>query len=274
MREQRFFNPVLEQLIKETQHGSQPISRTIKPTPQIQYRTRNQAKYCAIPKQRVQPSKRASIKRRQISSRQTRQHASRIAAGVISLVTLLGIGSYTLSGSSHANQVSNSYPSSHEQAQAAVYYRPVGKTSHNLYSSSGANTTQPSVRESRYLWPLEHYKTVCSGYGNRIFLGKPNFHEALDIPAPTGTPIRTIADGEVVSTESDAYGAKTVYVKHPDGMRSGYVHLQDINVSKGSVIRKGQVVGTVGVTGLTTGPHLHFFIEREGRKIDPKTMYR
>lgn len=96
------------------------------------------------------------------------------------------------------------------------------------------------------------------------------FHRGLDVLAPIGTEIRPIANGRVVEASMGRLGwGNTVVVDHGDGLKSRYAHLGDIKVIEGEVIEKSYPLGTVGMTGWTTGPHLHLEIYENGRTIDP-----
>jgi beta-lactamase regulating signal transducer with metallopeptidase domain len=105
---------------------------------------------------------------------------------------------------------------------------------------------------------------------------RPNGHHGIDFVARAGTPVMAAADGEVVSsTDLDAGGAKygkTIQVAHAGGLVSVYAHLDRRQVSRGDVVRAGQVIGLSGATGKVTGPHLHFEIRQGAQTIDPATV--
>lgn len=99
------------------------------------------------------------------------------------------------------------------------------------------------------------------------------FHRAIDILAPIGTEIKPIAKGKVVEVSLGRIGwGNTVVVEHEMGLRSRYAHMRDVKVIEGEVIEEDYVLGTVGMTGWTTGPHLHLEIYQNGRAIDPLTV--
>lgn len=103
--------------------------------------------------------------------------------------------------------------------------------------------------------------------------GFHNFHRGVDILAATGTEIRPIARGRIIEARYGRIGwGNTVVVEHEMGLRSRYAHMRDINVIEGEVVEGDYVLGTVGMTGWTTGPHLHLEIYQNGRAIDPKTV--
>jgi murein DD-endopeptidase MepM/ murein hydrolase activator NlpD len=100
-------------------------------------------------------------------------------------------------------------------------------------------------------------------------------HTGTDFAAPIGTPIRSVMKGEVVSAEfAGAYG-RQVRVRHEDGTETWYNHMSKFSVSVGETVYAGDQVGAVGVTGNTTGPHLHFEVRPDGGDpIDPMPWLR
>ena len=119
-----------------------------------------------------------------------------------------------------------------------------------------------------YLWPLEG--RISSAFGWRtISVAGNTFHGGIDIAAPTGTPVRS-ARGGVVTRAGwvGAYGF-LVIVDHGLGWETRYAHLSRIDVTVGQRLAQSAVVGLVGSTGASTGPHLHFEVRREGQALDP-----
>lgn len=115
---------------------------------------------------------------------------------------------------------------------------------------------------------------VSSTYGTRRdpFTGEPEFHAGLDLAAPRGTPVRAAADGTVEFSGRRGDAGNLVEIAHGDGTRTRYAHLDSTRVRAGDPVRAGEVLGAVGSTGRSTGPHLHFAVERDGRPIDPKPL--
>ena len=127
-------------------------------------------------------------------------------------------------------------------------------------------------------FPLEKKFPLGSGFGPRGALAggkiKAHNHKGQDIAAPTGTKVKSVDDGEVVRStppeQSGGYG-NFVIIKHKD-FYSAYGHLSKREVQKGDKVKRGELIGLVGSTGQSTGPHLHFEIRKteNGGQIDPK----
>lgn len=121
-----------------------------------------------------------------------------------------------------------------------------------------------------FAWPTGGDFT--SGFGMRAdpFTGLPRFHNGIDLANRVGTPIRAAASGRVVHIESQIgnYG-RFVIVRHPDGFQTLYAHLNDFTVRTGEYVERGEVLGTMGNTGRSTGPHLHFSVIHNGTFVDP-----
>ncbi|MDE0081571.1 MAG: M23 family metallopeptidase [Gammaproteobacteria bacterium] len=116
-------------------------------------------------------------------------------------------------------------------------------------------------------WPVEDVLT--SPFGLRWDGILPDLHGGVDIRAAEGTPVRTMAAGRVrYAGWMDGYG-NVVWVDHSGGVTSAYAHLSDIDVTAGSAVRSGELLGLSGSTGLVDGPHLHFEVWKAGRRVDP-----
>ena len=115
---------------------------------------------------------------------------------------------------------------------------------------------------------------LTSEYGMRVspISGKPLFHKGIDLAAPVGTEVLSCGAGEVVRTGSDGVYGNYIEIKHLDGKFSFYAHLSKIDVRAGTTVRAGTVIGKVGTTGLSTGPHLHFEIRQNNKNVDPLSV--
>lgn len=123
--------------------------------------------------------------------------------------------------------------------------------------------------------PLEGYP-ISSSFGPRTdpFLGKPAMHTGLDYRAPVGTPIKATGAGVVSMAKYNGGYGLSVEIIHENGLVTKYAHMRKILVSKGQRIERGDLVGTVGNTGRSTGPHLHYEVRINGEPINPMRMIR
>lgn len=115
---------------------------------------------------------------------------------------------------------------------------------------------------------------ITSSYGKRMHpvLGFMRMHKGTDIGAPYGAPIHAIMDGVVqFAGRSGGYG-NFVKLAHAGGIASGYGHMSRFAVRSGTHVRQGQVIGYVGSTGMSTGPHLHWEVWRNGAVVNPRTL--
>lgn len=116
---------------------------------------------------------------------------------------------------------------------------------------------------------------ITSGFGMRYhpILHRPRMHDGVDISAKHGTPIRAADTGLVIYAGRRSGYGNTVMIDHGSGMVTLYAHIRSggIAVRKGQLVKRGQVIAYVGSTGLSTGPHLHFEVRKNGRPINPQT---
>ncbi len=151
-------------------------------------------------------------------------------------------------------------------------FRPLGSTEFSCYSPSGNAQTGGGGSHLRggMLTPVNGVLT--SGYGPRMHpvLKAARLHRGVDWAAPTGTPVRAAFDGEVVfAGDGEGYG-NLVRIAHP-GTETRYAHLSRFadGLAAGQKVRAGDLIGYVGTTGLSTGPHLHFELYEAGESVDP-----
>lgn len=121
-------------------------------------------------------------------------------------------------------------------------------------------------------WPVRG--RVNSEYGQRRspWDGRPERHGGLDIGAALGTPIQSPAAATVILASGGGGLGKHVKLDHGNGVRSLYGHLSRIDVAAGQRVEKGQVIGLVGSTGRSTGPHLHYEVRVDGERVNPRTF--
>lgn len=157
------------------------------------------------------------------------------------------------------------------QAAAAAVDKEIAAAEKEL-----ASQISNVVSESGFMWPLPGYNTLSSLYGGRTHpvTGRPNNHTGIDIPAPSGTPIKAAKSGVVTtSTYNSSYG-NYVVVSHSDGTSTLYAHMIRRGVSKGQTVSQGQTIGYVGTTGSSTGNHLHFEVRVNGSRRDPVDFFQ
>jgi len=121
-----------------------------------------------------------------------------------------------------------------------------------------------------YRFPLQQ-AVVTSNFGMRKnpFTGKTTYHAGIDLAAPAGSPVYACAAGKVIETAySNIYG-NYVLIRHDDGRESLYGHLSKVKSRLYEKVKSGTIIGNVGSTGLSTGPHLHFEVREQGKAKDP-----
>jgi hypothetical protein len=140
---------------------------------------------------------------------------------------------------------------------------------------TGAPLSSRMVMEGLSL-PLDPYEfRVGSGFGKRRapIKGASTDHNGIDLGMRAGANIYSIKPGKVLSAYYNSKGGNQVIIAHDDGTRSGYAHLKDFAIKEGDVVGAGDVIGYVGNTGISTGPHLHFTYRNEkGDLVDPYTL--
>ena len=118
--------------------------------------------------------------------------------------------------------------------------------------------------------PLKNSK-LTSSYGMRTHpvTGGRRAHKGIDLAAPTGTPVYATADGMVERANWFSSYGKFIKIDHGASMETRFAHLSRISVSAGERVKKGQLIGYVGSTGRSTGPHLHYEVRIDGRAVNP-----
>ena len=132
----------------------------------------------------------------------------------------------------------------------------------------GGSGAQPS--DAYWLVPCT-YVYVSSPYGYRVhpISGTYTFHHGVDLASPSGTPIKASRAGVVTTATWDGAAGNYVSINHGDGFSSSYLHMTHYIVSPGQRVEQGQIIGYVGSTGASTGPHLHFAIYYNGASQNP-----
>lgn len=115
----------------------------------------------------------------------------------------------------------------------------------------------------------ELWITSNFGWRKSPFTGMRDWHNGLDIAAKRGTPIVAAADGTVVRAEFDRYLGNVVTVRHEGRFKTSYGHMLKIKVEMGQKVKRGQTLGLMGSTGLSTGTHLHYIVNDDGKDVNP-----
>jgi murein DD-endopeptidase MepM/ murein hydrolase activator NlpD len=162
------------------------------------------------------------------------------------------------------------------------------KTANELFSEKirtgtdlfipGAKLDWVSLQEINgdlFIWPLNGVITSPYGYRKDPFNGnRVQFHTGLDIRGTTGTPVRAAMAGRVSQTGYDAVFGNYVVISHHSGYRTLYGHMSVIRTRNGAYVGTGERIGDVGSTGLSTGPHLHFMVYKNGVTVNPRSLIK
>jgi murein DD-endopeptidase MepM/ murein hydrolase activator NlpD len=119
------------------------------------------------------------------------------------------------------------------------------------------------------VWPTRGWVTSQFGWRISPFTGKRDLHEGIDIAGDFGTPIAAPARASVVFAGPKGPLGNTLILDHGNGVRTTYGHLREALARDGDRIERGQIIGTIGSSGRSTGPHLHYAIEVRGRLVNP-----
>jgi murein DD-endopeptidase MepM/ murein hydrolase activator NlpD len=120
-----------------------------------------------------------------------------------------------------------------------------------------------------FIYPIR--KKISSAFGWRIspITGERHFHAALDLSANTGTPVKAVMDASVSAVSVDRVFGNYIILSHAGGYQTLYAHLSAVSVKEGMKVTQGAKIGEVGSTGLSTGPHLHFAVFKNGKAVNP-----
>jgi murein DD-endopeptidase MepM/ murein hydrolase activator NlpD len=145
----------------------------------------------------------------------------------------------------------------HEAMESATDIRKYIREQKDLYLATPAG------------WPVAG--AVSSGYGHREhpMSGKPNFHSGTDISVPQGTSVKATADGIVSFSGWTAGSGNTVVIEHGHGFSTAYAHNQQNLVKVGQRVKRREAIAVSGSTGVSTGPHVHYEIWKNGHHVNP-----
>ena len=155
-----------------------------------------------------------------------------------------------------------------------------------LQAESAALAPYAAIAPANGAWMTPVQGELTQGFGQTTYWGEParvyggvyyaHFHEGVDIATSMYSPVLAAAPGRVVWVGHLPDGAMVVIIAHIGGLVSLYAHLDDRTapprVAAGDQVEKGQIIGAIGMTGMTTGPHVHFVVWRNGELIDPLSL--
>ncbi len=148
----------------------------------------------------------------------------------------------------------------------------IGRAKERKLIDDTVNSSVPvKLWRGAFIIPARGRETL--GFGVYIKTGPNGWtHKGIDIGNVVGTPIKADNDGLVVLSEKLAVRGKVVIIDHGQGVLSLYFHLSELKVKKGQAVKKDEIIGLMGSTGLATGPHLHWEIRAGGISVDPKDV--
>ncbi len=151
----------------------------------------------------------------------------------------------------------------------SLYSHPDVATARETFSSALLDETPDRLWNGRFILPLRSVITSRFGMRRISSLGRKSYHRGIDFKAARGTPVPAANDGIVSVAGAFPLHGKAVAVGHGQGVMSTYLHLSRMLVKKGERVRKGQLVGEAGSTGISTGPHLHWGVFLHGVPVNP-----
>ncbi len=123
-------------------------------------------------------------------------------------------------------------------------------------------------------WPLNGRISSSFGWRKDPFTGKKKFHDGIDLAAKEGTNVKASMAGKVLVTDDQSGYGKVVVLDNGHGLTTLYAHNSDILVKTGDWVKKGSTIAKVGSTGRSTGPHLHFEVRKDGKRLDPEKFLK
>ncbi len=158
------------------------------------------------------------------------------------------------------------------QETAALHTQENIQSDNEKVAAAKSATAPRPIWDGLFIQPVEGRITTDFGqerYTNGEYTSR---HSAFDIAAPTGTPVAAAADGVVVMADTLHLSGNAVVIDHGMWLYTSYYHLHEISVSVGDTVKAGDIVGTVGSTGYSTGPHLHYAASVKNRAVNPDLL--
>lgn len=158
-----------------------------------------------------------------------------------------------------------------EEARKKAEQQNANNSSSNSSSSNQSSSSGSTKPTGNFTWPCPSSRRITSEYGYRVhpILGTKRLHNGIDIGASTGSSIVAADGGTVVGASYSSSMGYYVMINHGNGITTVYMHCSSLLVSSGQKVSKGQQIARVGSTGLSTGPHLHFSVMKNGSYVNP-----
>ncbi len=145
------------------------------------------------------------------------------------------------------------------------------------YEITALQNVEETLKQQQDHWaripsilPTQGYITSGYGYRKDPFTGRIKFHHGVDIFAPRGTPVVAPARGRVYRIRRDRGYGLTLELDHGNGIHTFFAHLQSVRVRRGQQVDRGDTIAFVGNTGRSTGPHLHYEVRVQGKRVNPR----
>ena len=141
----------------------------------------------------------------------------------------------------------------------------------------GASLSKEEIRKAlgeAFIYPIKGRLTSPFGYRRDPFTGRRSFHSGIDLAAPMGTPIKVVMDGTISEMSFSRVFGNYVIVTHANGYQTLYGHVSSFKARRGQKVGQGQIIALVGNTGMSTGPHVHLSIYKNGKLVDPLSLLK
>lgn len=144
-------------------------------------------------------------------------------------------------------------------------------TSREIEAEIKRRQQKEALGTGKLIWPLAIKGRISSSFGERMhpILKQKRFHAGIDIAVPTGTDVLAADRGRVMMSGWNGGYGYFIAIDHGNGLATAYAHNSRLLVKEGEVVAQGQVIAKSGSTGLSTGPHLHFEVRKDGAPVDP-----
>jgi murein DD-endopeptidase MepM/ murein hydrolase activator NlpD len=184
---------------------------------------------------------------------------------------------YTVKNGDSLSSIAEKYESDAEAIQIANELFSEDIHGNTVLFIPGARLDWVNLQEINgdlFIWPVPGYITSSYGYRKSPFTNNRQFHSGLDIGSPMGNPIRAAMSGRVSAVGWDDVLGNYVVISHHSGYRTLYGHMSVARVKAGAYVGTGERIGDIGSTGLSTGPHLHFTVYKNGITVNPRSLMK